>query len=716
MTLPLAAAFADGGPGYALSFINTIGSVSVPHTNALNAYPLTVTAWFQIMPPNAITVDLVKKYDGAVNGWQLQIVSGMLSATYFASGLSYVGNGSGLNGGFVTDGLWHHVALTVDASGGKLYLDGAPADSGVWTGSPGAPTTTQDMRLGGLSGPSASIGLLLDEVTVWNVALSQAQIQANKNRSLSGSETGLLAYYRCDEGSGATVTDSAPASGNNEGTRIGAAIYRSSGILPFTPFVETFPATALGVTNATLNGVANPEGTNTTAWFEWGTTTNYGNVTLPQPLGSGFGNTNFSQMLTGLLGSLTYHFRAVATNADGTGFGTNQSFTTLVADTNAGSAVLFSENFNTDTSSSWTVNYAPLADGFRASATFAFDYSALGIPAAPGSSDTLGLRLRSNVPGGAASPVTTRPAGVTSGLSVSPTGRNFGVSYHLSFYAWVNFNGAPNVSGLADNAASEGGTHNVLFAVGTSGTVPLVVGNTGLVTDGQMDGIAFATTGDGGIANDYRLYPQSGTFAPAATGVYAAGTGPTANQNLDAYYTAIPSLASHTAPAVQLALSTAEYGSDAVNTQGGSTQAGSFGFAWHKVDITKNNNLVSWTIDDVAIATFDSSALTLGGNNIAIGDSDVNSTTTRHPSLLFTLIDNLVVTKLSVPIQFSLSNGTLQLSWPEAPAGGAVPQYADSLASPVLWSNVVATVTTNSGTVSISVPATNAQRFFRLKQ
>ena len=126
----------------------------------------------------------------------------------------------------------------------------------------------------------------------------------------------------------------------------------------------------------------------------------------------------------------------------------------------------------------------------------------MGIPAAPGSSDTLGLRLRANVPGTAAAPVTTRPAQALSGLSVSPTGQNFGTSYQLTFYAWSNFFGAPNASGLADNANSEGGTNNVLFAVGTSGTVPLVVGNTGLAANGAMDGIGFATTPDGGITND----------------------------------------------------------------------------------------------------------------------------------------------------------------------------------------------------------------------
>jgi hypothetical protein len=302
-------------------------------------------------------------------------------------------------------------------------------------------------------------------------------------------------------------------------------------------------------------------------------------------------------------------------------------------------AVLFSDNFNTNTSGSWTVNVAPAANAGAQAAEFAYDYSGFGIPPAPGSADTLGLRLRANIPGGAAAPVTSRPAGVLSGLSVSPTGQNFGNQYRVRFHAWANFNGAANASGLADNGASEGGTNNVLFAVGTSGTVPLVVGNTLLASGAQMDGVGFATTGDGGITNDYRVYPASGTIVPAATaGVYTAGS----HANTNAYYTSL--FPSKTAPAVQLALSTAEYGGDAFNTQAGSTQAGAFGFAWHEVVLTRDGNTVTWDIDGARIATFDASALTLGGNNIALGVSDVNTSTTRHPSLLFTVIDNLEVT------------------------------------------------------------------------
>src|SRR5436305_9996846 len=113
------------------------------------------------------------------------------------------------------------------------------------------------------------------------------------------------------------------------------------------------------------------------------------------------------------------------------------SLSTLIVFSLAGrasAAILYSDNFNVDTSANYTVNVAPAANASTQQATFAYDYSALGIPPAPGSADTLGLRLRANIPGSAAAPVTTRPAGVQSGLSVSPTGQNFGTNYQATFY------------------------------------------------------------------------------------------------------------------------------------------------------------------------------------------------------------------------------------------------------------------------------------------
>src|SRR4051812_8416977 len=84
----------------------------------------------------------------------------------------------------------------------------------------------------------------------------------------------------------------------------------------------------------------------------------------------------------------------------------------------ASAVPLYSAKFdNTTDISSWTINVAPTASAANQGAITGFDYSTFGIPAAPGNAptDTFGMRLRANVPGGDATPVTTRPAGTTSG-------------------------------------------------------------------------------------------------------------------------------------------------------------------------------------------------------------------------------------------------------------------------------------------------------------
>jgi hypothetical protein len=106
------------------------------------------------------------------------------------------------------------------------------------------------------------------------------------------------------------------------------------------PTVATLPATALAATNATLNGTANPNGWPTTAWFQWGATSNYGNLTSATNLGSGTKALPLSAPLAGLTPSTTYHFRAAATNSAGVVYGYDQSFNsalgTLVVNTGSG--------------------------------------------------------------------------------------------------------------------------------------------------------------------------------------------------------------------------------------------------------------------------------------------------------------------------------------------------------------------------------------------
>ena len=80
-------------------------------------------------------------------------------------------------------------------------------------------------------------------------------------------------------------------------------------------------------TQATLRGVINPNGYITTARFEYGTTTAYGNsvnVTLSEA--GAISAQSVSATISGLVPMQTYHYRLIATNVDGTSVSSTGSF------------------------------------------------------------------------------------------------------------------------------------------------------------------------------------------------------------------------------------------------------------------------------------------------------------------------------------------------------------------------------------------------------
>jgi len=91
--------------------------------------------------------------------------------------------------------------------------------------------------------------------------------------------------------------------------------------------VETNPATLITRVSATLNGTLVFDGGEATdCGFEWGLTTAYGETTPTQSRTTG---QTFAQDITSLIPDTVYHFRAIATNSTGTGYGEDRVFTTL---------------------------------------------------------------------------------------------------------------------------------------------------------------------------------------------------------------------------------------------------------------------------------------------------------------------------------------------------------------------------------------------------
>ena len=110
-------------------------------------------------------------------------------------------------------GAWHHVALVCTNDNAFLYLDGALAAT---RGSAMAhPTAAPWMDIGQQYGNFGEFWLgQIDELRIWNVARSQAQIQSAMNVLLAGNDAGLVAYYRFNEGVNSTTANSATATGS----------------------------------------------------------------------------------------------------------------------------------------------------------------------------------------------------------------------------------------------------------------------------------------------------------------------------------------------------------------------------------------------------------------------------------------------------------------------------------------------------------------------
>lgn len=93
------------------------------------------------------------------------------------------------------------------------------------------------------------------------------------------------------------------------------------------PYITTYGATGVGDTFAYLNGQVDPNGVNTTRWFEWGTNNNYlGSQTIK--IGQGLSYGSFNQLITGLSPNTTYYYRAVAQGPQGQVYGNILTFNT----------------------------------------------------------------------------------------------------------------------------------------------------------------------------------------------------------------------------------------------------------------------------------------------------------------------------------------------------------------------------------------------------
>ncbi|ACF13885.1 Fibronectin type III domain protein [Chloroherpeton thalassium ATCC 35110] len=213
-----------------------------------------------------------------------------------------------------------------------------------------------------------------------------------------------------------------------------------------SPTATTNAASSVTASGATLNGAVNANGASATVTFEYGLTTAYGSsVTADESPVTGTTSSSVSKAITGLTPGVTYHYRVVAQNSQGTTNGSDQTFITDAASptatTNAASSV---------TANGATLNGAVNANG--ASTTVTFEY---GLTTGYGSS------VAANE-----SPVTGT---TSSSVSKAITGLTPGVTYHYRVVA-QNSQGTTNGSDMTFATVSMPSTPSELIAAAMSQT------------------------------------------------------------------------------------------------------------------------------------------------------------------------------------------------------------------------------------------------------
>jgi hypothetical protein len=159
----------QGKFGSALDFDGTGYAQAEPAGLPGPADPKTLSCWVKLPQPAASLQSILSLGDPATGG-KVQ-----LSYRDSAIGISQSGDAWVLGGPAPDTRGWHHLAYVFDGSANSLYVDGAPAGRSTI---PHPPSPATAFSMGAAAGGGQFYSGMLDDVRIYNRALSAAEIAA----------------------------------------------------------------------------------------------------------------------------------------------------------------------------------------------------------------------------------------------------------------------------------------------------------------------------------------------------------------------------------------------------------------------------------------------------------------------------------------------------------------------------------------------------------
>jgi len=205
--------------GNALNFDATLSNrIIVSDNDSLDMTSgLTIEAWIYANTAGASSKQTIVSKTGTTSktGFLLSTNDGWSSIDFRIKNGTSAGIPVSASGLSIENG-WHHLAATYDLGTGlKIYIDGALANTVVINN--GLANNKQQLTIGAQHDGAGNADSdydnffdgSIDELRIWSVARSLAQINYRKEITLDGDELGLVAYYQFNQGT---------AGGNNSVT------------------------------------------------------------------------------------------------------------------------------------------------------------------------------------------------------------------------------------------------------------------------------------------------------------------------------------------------------------------------------------------------------------------------------------------------------------------------------------------------------------------
>ncbi|UFH45695.1 exo-alpha-sialidase [Flavobacterium galactosidilyticum] len=234
----------------------------------------------------------------------------------------------------IANNQWHHVAMVIDQSNTaaktvKLYVDGVLISTGSSFNSAGDFSNAVNLIVGGVSGTAAGqFNGSLDNVRIWNKAMTFSEISADQDAVVSAPTANLLAAWDFEGVVGTNVPD---VSGNSHpGTLVGSPIVapvQVNMVVNSTTLVQTQLPTGLGdvdqriiAVRVTTEGFQNVLTASALNFTMNGTTSisDVSNIKVYYTGSSAIFNTNtaFGSAITPAAGALTANGSQVLTEGD----------------------------------------------------------------------------------------------------------------------------------------------------------------------------------------------------------------------------------------------------------------------------------------------------------------------------------------------------------------------------------------------------------------